>query len=142
MFAEVGIGPFTQNEAQDHLAEAVTVLVVGDPPVGFASIEIVDGVAHLAQLAVHPSEGRRGLGTTLVTVVCQWAQAQGYEAVTLTTFLNVAWNAPFYRRMGFRVLEELSPGLTAIRQHEKDIGDDDFGPRVAMRRDLESPSVR
>jgi hypothetical protein len=38
--------------------------------------------------------------------------------------------------MGFRVLGDLTPGLQAIRDHERAIGDDDLGPRVAMRRDL------
>jgi hypothetical protein len=68
--------------------------------------------------------------------VCDWAGANGYPAVTLTTFRDVPWNGPFYARLGFRVLDDLPAGLEAIRQHEKDIGDDDFGPRVAMRRDL------
>jgi hypothetical protein len=57
-------------------------------------------------------------------------------AVTLTTFRDVPWNAPFYARLGFRVIEALSPGLQAIRDHERDIGDDAFGSRVAMRIDL------
>ena len=57
-------------------------------------------------------------------------------AVTLTTFRDVPWNAPFYARLGFRVIEALSPGLQAIRDHERDIGDDAFGSRVAMQIDL------
>jgi GNAT superfamily N-acetyltransferase len=137
MFAEVGIGPFTNDDAEDHLAQAAVVLAAGVPAAGFACVEIVDGAAHLWQLAVLPSEGRRGLGTALVAVVCEWAGARGFDAVTLTTFRDVAWNAPFYRGLGFEPVSELSPGLAAIRQHEKAIGDDDFGPRIAMRKDLD-----
>jgi hypothetical protein len=48
----------------------------------------------------------------------------------------VPWNAPFYARLGFHVIETLSPGLQALRDHERDIGDDALGPRVAMRLDL------
>jgi GNAT superfamily N-acetyltransferase len=136
MFEPLGIGPFCGGEGESHLEQAALVLVSGDPPVGFACVEIVDGVAHLWQLSVHPSESRQGRGSALLTAACSWATSLGYEAVTLTTFRDVPWNGPFYGRMGFRVLDDLSPGLVAIRDHEKAIGDDDFGPRVAMRRDL------
>ena len=136
LFTEVGIGPFRDEGEPSHLERAAIVLVSGDPPVGFASVEIVDGAAHLSQLSVHPSASRRGRGSALLTAVCDWAAAQGYQAVTLTTFRDVSWNGPFYARMGFHVLDDLTPQLAAIRDHEKAIGDDDFGPRVAMRKDL------
>ena len=29
------------------------------------------------------------------------ARNSGFTAITLTTFADVPWNAPFYRRMGF-----------------------------------------
>jgi GNAT superfamily N-acetyltransferase len=136
MFADVGIGPFPQSEDDDHLAQAAVVFVVGDPADGFACVEVVDGAAHIWQLSVHPRAARRGRGTQLVKSVCDWAAVNGLPAVTLTTFRDVAWNGPFYARLGFRELEDLSPGLAAMREHERIIGDDDFGPRIAMRKDL------
>lgn len=57
-------------------------------------------------------------------------------AVTLTTSRDVARNAPFSARRGFRVLARLSPGLAAIRAQERAIGDDAFAARVAMRKEL------
>jgi GNAT superfamily N-acetyltransferase len=136
LFAEVGIGPFAPDGTERHLAQAAAVLVAGEPPVGFASVEEVDGSAHLWQLSVHPAAARRGVGTALVGAVCDWALGRGYGAVTLTTYRNVPWNAPFYRRLGFRELSQLTPGLHAIREHEKSIGDDSFGERVAMRKEI------
>jgi ribosomal protein S18 acetylase RimI-like enzyme len=136
IFAGVGIGPFQQSEEENHLAQAAVVLAVGEPAVGFASVEVIDGAAHLWQLSVHPRAGRRGLGQALVEAVCEWAEANRLPAVTLTTFRDVPWNGPFYARLGFRELGELSPGLAAMREHERAIGDDDFGPRIAMRKDL------
>jgi hypothetical protein len=58
-------------------------------------------------------------------------------ALTLTTFAQVPWNAPYYARCGFRVLDEaeLTPGLRAIRHREAGLGLDRW-PRVCMRRDL------
>ncbi len=136
MFGEVGIGPFSSSGAEDHLDRAAIVLVSGRPAVGFACVEEVDGLAHLWQLSVLPSSGRQGRGTALVEAACAWAASQGYTAVTLTTFRDVPWNAPFYAMLGFRAIDDLSPALAAIREHEKQIGDDDFGPRIAMRKDL------
>jgi GNAT superfamily N-acetyltransferase len=144
MFAPVGIGPFAPSP--DHLRAAAVVLVSGDPPVGFASVHLVDGVAHLWQLAVLPSATRHGYGSALVAAVCDWAISKRLAGVTLTTFRDVPWNAPFYDRLGFRVIDDLTPGLAAIREEERTIGDDDFGPRVAMRKDLtplaEAPADR
>lgn len=138
LFADVGIGPFSLDDENDHLAEAAVVLVSGNPPVGFASVEIVDGAAHIWQLSVHPSAGRQGRGSGLVTAVCEWAAREGFAAVTLTTFRDVSWNGPFYSKLGFEVLDDLSPGLAIIREHEKASGDDAIGPRVAMTKDLRS----
>jgi GNAT superfamily N-acetyltransferase len=136
LFGSVGIGPFTNGDDEDHLSQAVLVLVVGDPPVGFVCVELVDGVPHIWQLAVHPDHGRQGLGRALVEAACQWASAEGFDAMTLTTYRDVPWNRPFYETLGFVTLDTLTPGLEAVRQHERDIGDDAFGPRVAMRRAL------
>lgn len=136
IFESVGIGPFANEEVEDHFAQAALVLVVGDPPVGFVSVEMVDGLPHIWQLAVHPDYGRRGLGRSLVEAACDWAQRRQFEAITLTTYRDVPWNGPFYESLGFVIIDVVTPGLRAIRQHEHSIGDDDFGPRVAMRRSL------
>jgi hypothetical protein len=71
-----------------------------------------------------------------VNAVSDWARYRGLPAVTLTTFRDVPWNGPFYAKLGFRELSELSPGLAAMREHERAIGDDDFGTRIAMREDI------
>jgi hypothetical protein len=49
----------------------------------------------------------------------------------------VPWNAPYYARLGFRILDDtaVTPGLRAIRRREAEIGLDRW-PRVCMRRDV------
>jgi GNAT superfamily N-acetyltransferase len=136
LFESVGIGPFTNTDDENLLDRAAVVLASGTPAVGFACVEIVDGLAHLWQVSVHPGAARQGRGRALVEAVCEWASANRYPAVTLTTFRDVPWNGPFYARLGFQPIDQLSPGLLAIRLHEIAIGDDDFGPRMAMRKDL------
>ena len=137
MFLEVGIGPFSTSEEEDHFESSAVVFVSGEPPLGFACVDIVDGLPHIWQLSVDPRAGRQGRGASLIEAVCSWAATNGHPAVTLTTFRDVAWNAPFYERHGFQVIDSLTPGLRDIREHERAIGDDDFGPRVAMRREIE-----
>jgi GNAT superfamily N-acetyltransferase len=136
LFAVIVTPPEILEEA--HAAGHVWVVVgEDDVPVGFAVASVIDGVAHLDELDVHPSHGRRGLGTALVETVCQWASAAGFPAMTLSTLRDIPWNAPFYERLGFRILapEELTPGLQGLVEMETDYGLPTQG-RVIMRREL------
>lgn len=119
-----------------ELTSALHLLVAGTPPVGFARLEEVDGQAHLEQLSVHPDAAGAGVGRALAEAALGWARAQGYTSMTLSTFAGVPFNAPFYRSCGFT--EVLNPGgeLAALREHEKQLGLDALGERVAMRIEL------
>jgi GNAT superfamily N-acetyltransferase len=81
------------------------VLEVGTPAAGEDPRE-----AHLEQLAVLPAHGRRGIGRSLVEAACTWAAARGHERISLRTYAEVPWNAPFYVRCGFRVSDDDAPG--------------------------------
>lgn len=133
LMEEVGIGPFPEDGEGNRLAAAAAAFATGDPAVGFVSIRLVDDGGHVDQLSVLPDHGRRGLGRALLDQAIGWARDEGLPVVTLTTFRDVPWNAPFYRRVGFEVVADPAPGLAAIRAHERAIGDDALGPRVAMR---------
>jgi len=108
-----------------------------DRPVGYLISEDVDGAAHIEQISVHPDAAHRGLGCALIDHLAWCAAAEGLTALTLTTFTEVPWNAPYYARLGFRTLEEaeLSAGLRKIRRTEAEQGLDQW-PRVCMRREL------
>jgi GNAT superfamily N-acetyltransferase len=108
--------------------------VYGERPVAYVLADIVDGHAHLEQVSVHPGHSRQGVGRRLIDHVGEWAAADNLAGLTLTTFADVPWNAPYYARLGFRIVTDLSPGLRAIRDHEAAIGLDTW-PRVTMRRD-------
>ena len=64
----------------------------------------IGGFAHLDELDVLPAYGRKGLGSALLDAVCTRAEQAEYPAVTLTTFRDIPWNAPFYWRRGFRAV--------------------------------------
>jgi GNAT superfamily N-acetyltransferase len=108
---------------------------------GYVLVDVVDGAGYVEQLSVHPDHSRRGLGRALLETVAEWADSQGLSALTLTTFAEVPWNAPYYARLGFRVLTpaELSPGLRRRRAAEQARGLDAW-PRVAMLRSLRWPT--
>lgn len=97
--------------------EFVWVIVdATDQPVGFAIVQIHDDFVYLKELDVHPDHGRQGLGSRLIQELAAWARAQGYSALTLTTFADVPWNGPYYARLGFRTLDiaTLSPAMQAV----------------------------
>ena len=108
-----------------------------DRPIAYLITEWVDGNVHIEQVSVHPDHARRGVGRALLDHAAGRAASAGVPALTLTTFLEVPWNAPYYRRCGFRILDdsEWTPGLAAVRERERALGLDRW-PRVCMRRDL------
>ncbi|MFD4294322.1 GNAT family N-acetyltransferase [Rhodococcus sp. NPDC058505] len=105
--------------------------------VGYACAEVVDGGAHLEQVSVDPRWSGRRLGAALIEAVAAWAVDRGDRRLTLTTFVDVPWNAPYYRRLGFEPIpdSDLGPQLRAVRAAEAAHGLDAW-PRIAMQRPL------
>ena len=83
-----------------------------DAPTGFLSAEVLADELHIWELAVRYENQGSGLGRALVARAVQDARERGLAAVTLTTFRDLPWNEPFYRRLGF---ETLDPGRTGER---------------------------
>jgi GNAT superfamily N-acetyltransferase len=107
-----------------------------DRPIAYLLVELIDAGAHIVQVSVHPMHARQGIGARLIDYAQEWGRVQGSEALTLTTYVDVPWNAPYYRRLGFRELKDgdLTEGLRAIRVAEAERGLDEW-PRCAMIRD-------
>jgi hypothetical protein len=84
-----------------------------------------------------PHHARLGLGRALITHVAHWARSHDFTALTLTTFADVPWNAPYYTRLGFAAIEApmLIPHLKTILEAEANAGIN-MDHRVAMRVDL------
>jgi ribosomal protein S18 acetylase RimI-like enzyme len=112
---------FTAEElARFIAAQRAWVATEDGEVVGFIVTEVVDGCAHIDEIAVAPVAGRRGHGTALLEQAQRWAARQQLPAVTLTTFRDVAWNGPWYVKQGFRELadHEWSPAIRALRDEE------------------------
>lgn len=52
------------------------------------------------------------------------------------TYADASWNAPFYERRGFRVLDPLPPFLEPLAEVKRRLGLDRHGRRLGMRREL------
>lgn len=110
------------------------LLVVGPvgAPVAFAHVEVVEGVAHLAQLSVHPDAMRQGIGSALVRAAMREARELGYDRLSLTTYRDLPWNGPFYAGLGFTEAAHPEPFELRFLAHERELGLDRHGARVVM----------
>jgi GNAT superfamily N-acetyltransferase len=142
-FAEIGMQEIAGHEPLS-VAELTQFAVAGrawvaadtdDVPVAYLLTAVVDGVAHVEQVSVSPAYRGRGMGAALIDHVSAGAAREGHRRVTLTTFRDVPWNAPYYERLGFMTIPagELGPELAALMQVEASHIPGDH-PRVAMRR--------
>lgn len=91
-------------------------------PVGFLNAEIFGNRLHLWQIAVHADHQGQGIGTRLLRRAIREAAARGLHAMTLTTFREVSWNEPYYRRLGFVPLQAPSGHLRRILADEARAG--------------------
>ena len=71
-------------------------------PVAFLAAHVEDQRLHIDEFAVARPHQGQGLGRRMLRQVADWARAQGLEALSLTTFRHVPFNAPFYESFGFR----------------------------------------
>lgn len=105
-------------------------------PAGYLHTSVVDGTQHIEQVSIDPAFGHRRLGARLIDFAGSLALGQGRSTITLTTFRDVPWNAPYYRRIGFVEVAEADwgEGLRQVRDWERERGLDAW-PRVVMARD-------
>ncbi len=98
--------PIPPTATADHHAKVIAMrrsltALVGDEIVGFAESGQVGRELHLHEMSVARAHQGRGIGTTLLRALKIDARNSGFRAITLNTFRDVPWNAPFYARHGF-----------------------------------------
>jgi len=115
----------------------VLVSCKGSISVGFVVVSVLEKNAYLEEIDVLPEYGGQGHGTRLIQIVIEWAMLNELNALRLATFSEVPWNAPFYKKLGFRVLEmhEWDDHLHKKYQEEKELGLP-VDKRVFMQLDL------
>jgi GNAT superfamily N-acetyltransferase len=87
---------------------------------GFLSGEQIGRRLHIWELAVLRRLQGQGIGRALMENAVRWAKTQNLTALTLTTFRDVPWNEPFYRRLGFSTLawDDLTTELRTVLEDE------------------------
>ena len=120
---EVADDPLPDPEALGpHISEGrVWIAEIGGQVVAYALAVLRDDKAHLEQVSVHPDHAGQRIGAALIDVVREWARDRGDHWLTLTTFAEVPWNAPYYRRLGFvaQPEDDLGPQLAAELAEER-----------------------
>ena len=102
-------------------------------PIAFLAARRYEDALYIAEVDVAFEYQRQGLGRTLVMFAVNAARSAGLVFVGLTTAMTPLWNAPAYRRMGFRDCERPPPWLAALLEAEVQSGQPD---RCAMLLDL------
>lgn len=122
--ARIAAGGLLVAEADGEIAAFVMFCPVGDS-------------LYIEQIDVLPAFERRRIGASLIDAVAERARAGGLPRLTLSTFRDVPWNAPYYRRLGFLDIDDkkLAPDLLEIRREHLARGLDETA-RVFMQRPL------
>lgn len=143
MFRRIGMDAIADDDPPEHeeLLHAIenggawTAVDPDGRALGYLIVARLRGSMHVDQVTVHPDGARRGIGCQLIDAAAVHARSRGVAMLTLTTFAAVAWNAPYYRRLGFAEVpgESLPADLVDIVVREAELGLARW-PRVVMRR--------
>lgn len=116
-----------------RLAGRAWVVDVDGTVAAYVVVDVIDGHAHIEQVSTDPAFRGERLGRRLLDHVAGWARERGDREVTLTTFRDVPWNAPYYEACGYRILAdaERGPELVVLMEQEAAHGLDP-ARRVAM----------
>ena len=89
-------------------------------PQGFLISERYGSDLHIYELSVMQSMQGKGTGRRLIEAAKGYARSSRLSFITLTTFTNVPWNAPFYSRVGFqtKATTDLDQRLAGILSEE------------------------
>jgi GNAT superfamily N-acetyltransferase len=141
IFRDVGLAWLADGETMDPALLAAlcrdgTLWVAADEvgePVGFLAAHELDGQLHIAEVSIAQFHQRQGHGARLIATAVNHAKAEGFGAVTLTTYRDLLWNRPYYARLGFKEVdpEEAGPGHLKKLQAEAEAGHDP-GRRCVM----------
>ncbi|VWC89864.1 GNAT family acetyltransferase [Burkholderia lata] len=142
-FRDIGMTHIAEAEPTDAAAVLVRIddgraYVAVDPQgtcVGFAFYRLLDEQRlYLEELDVAPSHAGQRIGARLIEQVTARAAQEGIAEVVLSTFRDAPWNAPYYARLGFSIVDDatLDDTLRAIRAHHVALGLDETR-RVFMR---------
>ncbi|SHF95089.1 Predicted N-acetyltransferase YhbS [Kaistia soli DSM 19436] len=144
-FREVGLDAIADGEPSSEpfilavIEKGVALgAVAGDAGlVGFVLAGLLDEALHVYELSVRAVFNGQGIGTALLAGIETAAADRGLAALTLSTFTDVPWNAPFYARRGFLPVEidDWGPAFHLLNGAERAAGLP-LDRRIFMRKEL------
>lgn len=111
----------SEEQHQEYAQAGMSWLALADDrPVGFLLGEALGSSLFIAEFSLHLDWQGKGIGRQLLLLVAHRARTNGFASLTLTTFRDVAWNAPLYAHLGFEILkdETLPAALRQKREAE------------------------
>lgn len=139
-FREVGLSKIADHdplEAEEHalaIEDGLSFVITKDEePVGFLVADWLDEALHIAEISVHPDHGGQRLGEILINAAKGLCAEKGRTLLTLSTFRDVPWNAPYYLKLGF---EEVDPAYLGKNHRAMKEAQDivfDQTPRIFMK---------
>lgn len=117
-------------EARIRTDDALVAVDDADTPVAFVIVRPLGAEIYIEQIDVDPAHAGKRLGARLIAAI-----AERGAPLVLSTFRDIPWNAPWYRRLGFVDFPDdaLPPLLAHIRREHIAHGLDE-SLRVFMRR--------
>lgn len=107
-FRGIGMGAIADNEPTpasiiEDRATLRRLLVACDGTGGLAGFLIwspKDGLAYIEEVSVDPAHAGHRLAGRMIDRLCADVRAH-FDRVSLATFRDVPWNAPYYAKLGF-----------------------------------------
>ena len=90
----------------DIAAEQVLVAVDGNAPIGCLIGGMIDGMWHVANIAVSPSPAGTGVGSALMRFAVAQDLRDGVDEMALARHRDMPRNVALYERLGWRVSGE------------------------------------
>jgi GNAT superfamily N-acetyltransferase len=107
--------------------------LIDDEVAGFLLAERFGTALYLAEIAVARPFQRQGAGKALIAAAEAYATSAAFSSLTLTTYRDLPWNAPFYARLGFREIPPAElPRYLAVRLRAEAMAGHDPGLRCGM----------
>ena len=78
---------------------------IGQEVIGFAAATPIGRELHLDEISVLRTHQGKGIGAALLEALAVDARNSGFQAITLNTYRDIPWNAPFYARHGYVEVE-------------------------------------
>jgi GNAT superfamily N-acetyltransferase len=145
-FADIGMHDVSGQDvppaaAWEPYCESATLWVAADEtdaPFGFLASGAHGNLLFIYELAVAANHQRQGAGRALMAAAETGARKLGLPRIYLTTFCDVPFNGPYYRKLGYRIVADvaLPPPLQPVMLAERRRWSEPDRLRCAMVKDV------